>query len=238
MKKAIALRHVHFEDVGTLGSVLKENGYQLSYLDALLDEMATPAVQQADLLIVLGGPIGACDLETYPFLQGELDAVRQRLDQGLPLLGICLGAQLIARSLGARVYPMEKKEIGYSPLTLTPAGQRSALAGLADVPVLHWHGDQFDLPVGGIRLASTSKCPNQAFAIGTHVLGLQFHLESDFQRIEHWLVGHANELGQAGIDPRSLRSEAMRVGQRLTVAARSVLGSWLRHQSAALPTST
>lgn len=232
MKKAIALRHIHFEDLGTLDAVLKENGYQLSYLDATLDDLAVPAVQQADLLIVLGGPIGAYDEEAYPFLRGELVAIHHRLDQKLPLLGICLGAQLIARALEAKVYPMGVKEIGYSPLTLTPAGQESALAELADAPVLHWHGDQFDIPDGGVLLASTSVCSNQAFSVGSHVLGLQFHLEADARRIEQWLVGHANELGQAGINPQDLRIEAEQLGKRLTTAARSVLTRWLRDQIA------
>lgn len=229
MKTAIALRHIHFEDVGTLDTVIAEQGYELRYLDPTLDTLDSAQVQQADLLIVLGGPIGAYDEQPYPFLQDELALVRERLQSGKPMLGICLGAQLIARALGARVYPLGVKEIGFSPLTLTPAGQDSVLAKLEDTPVLHWHGDQFDIPEGGVHLASTAVGAHQAFAVGHNVLGLQFHLEADVRKLEQWLVGHASELAQAGIDPCALRAAAAAVGDRLTHAARAVLKDWLNN---------
>lgn len=227
MKTAIALRHLHFEDVGTLDAVLSNQGYALHYLDPAID--ATDGIQDADLLIVLGGPIGAYDEQAYPFLTDELAVVHQRLDAGKPLLGICLGAQLIARALGAKVYPLGVKEIGFSPVTLTPDGQESVLAALGDTPVLHWHGDQFDIPTGGVHLASTPIGANQAFSLGSNVLGLQFHLEADMSKLEQWLVGHANELSQAGISPCKLREDAERLGERLTIAARTVLVEWLNH---------
>lgn len=227
MKTAIALRHLHFEDVGTLDAVLSNQGYALHYLDPAID--ATDGIQDADLLIVLGGPIGAYDEQAYPFLTDELAVVHQRLDAGKPLLGICLGAQLIARALGAKVYPLGVKEIGFSPVTLTPDGQESVLAALGDTPVLHWHGDQFDIPTGGVHLASTPIGTNQAFSLGSNVLGLQFHLEADMSKLEQWLVGHANELSQAGISPCKLREDAERLGERLTIAARTVLVEWLNH---------
>lgn len=236
MKTAIALRHIHFEDLGTLDVVLAEQGYELRYLDATLDALDTPQVQQADLLIVLGGPVGAYDEQIYPFLKNELALVRQRLQTGKPLLGICLGAQLIARALGARVYPLGVKEIGFAPLTLTPAGQDSVLAALEDTPVLHWHGDQFDIPEGGVHLASTPVGANQAFSIGRTVLGLQFHVETDVRKLEQWLVGHACELGQAGIDPCKLRADATRIGDRLTQAARAVFTRWLGNLDLKTPT--
>jgi len=227
MKTAIALRHIHFEDIGTFVAVLNERGYQLQYLDPILGEIDDAAIQQADLLIVLGGPIGAYDEQVYPFLEQELSSVRQRLDSGKPLLGICLGAQLMARALGAKVYPLGVKEIGFAPFTLTTAGEESVLAKLNDTPVLHWHGDQFDIPDNAVHLASTSVGPNQAFSIGRNVLGLQFHLEADARRIEQWLVGHASELRQAGINPHKLRTDAAELGDRLTSAARAVFAAWL-----------
>lgn len=225
MKTALALRHLHFEDVGTFDTVLAEQGYALHYVDPAGDDLA--GVQDADLLIVLGGPIGAHDDEIYPFLADELSIVRQRLETGRSLLGICLGAQLLARALGARVCPMAVKEIGFAPLTLTAEGRESVLAVLGETPVLHWHGDQFDVPADGVHLAGTSLCAKQAFSVGRNVLGLQFHLEADVSRIEQWLVGHANELGQEAIDPRRLRADAARLGERLTTAGRTVLADWL-----------
>src|SRR5690606_17252890 len=193
MKTAIAIRHLHFEDLGTLEPLLRERGYAVRHVDATVDDLAALDAQAPDMLAILGGPIGAYDEAAYPFLEAELDLVRRRLATRRPLLGICLGAQLIARALGARVYPLGVKEIGFGPLDLSPAGRSSLLSVLADVPVLHWHGDQFDIPPGAARLAGTEVGTNQAFAIGAWVLGLQFHLEVDMGRIERWLVGHACE---------------------------------------------
>jgi len=228
MKTAVALRHVHFEDAGTLAPVLRDHGYQLEYVDPTRDGLDHAAIQRADLLLVLGGPIGASDERRYPFLQDESAVIRQRLDDGKPLLGICLGAQLIAKALGAKVYPLGVKEIGFAPLSLTHAGQASALAALGDAPVLHWHGDQFDVPASAVHLASTPVGVNQAFALGRKVLGLQFHLEADVRRLEPWLVGHAHELDQAGVDPRRLRADALALGDRLTMAARAAMTAWLQ----------
>ncbi|MBZ9556513.1 MULTISPECIES: glutamine amidotransferase [unclassified Modicisalibacter] len=227
MKTALALRHIHFEDLGTLEPVLLERGYAVTYLDPGLDDLDDPEVRQADLLIVLGGPIGASDDARYPFLERELNVVRQRLASGRPLLGICLGAQLIARAGGATVSPLGVKEIGFTPLTLTPEGEDSVLAPLGEMPVLHWHGDQFEIPEGAARLASTVIGHNQAFSIGRNVLGLQFHLEADVNGIECWLVGHACELEGVGIDPRTLRNEAKQLDERLKTSSRTVFSAWL-----------
>ncbi|WP_339531247.1 MULTISPECIES: glutamine amidotransferase [unclassified Pseudomonas] len=229
MKTAIALRHIHFEDVGTLDVVLADEGYTLIYLDPTVDTIYREQVLQADLLIVLGGPIGAYDENLYPFLHDELELVRQRVASGKPLLGICLGAQLIARAMHAKVYPLGVKEIGFSALTLTPAGQDSPLAALMDTPVLHWHGDQFDVPDGAVLLASTPVGAHQAFAVGRTILGLQFHLEANTTHIEQWLVGHASELAHAGIDLVALRATAAGLGDRLTRAAGNVMRAWLNN---------
>ncbi|CUI46255.1 glutamine amidotransferase [Achromobacter xylosoxidans] len=225
---AIALRHVHFEDLGVLEPLLQARGYTVRYVDAAVEDLPVADALAADLLVVLGGPIGAFDEPRYPFLARELELVRARLANRAPTLGICLGAQLIARALDANVYPMAAgPEIGFGALTLTDQGQRSALAGLRDTPVLHWHGDQFDIPAGAIRLAGTAAGPNQAFEYGNSVLGLQFHLEADLRNFEHWLVGHACELARAGIDPATLRARAPAVQAGLRGAARAVFNDWL-----------
>lgn len=223
---AVVLRHVAFEDLGVFEPLLRARYDTVRYVDVGVDTIGT-IVDDAALLVALGGPIGVGDTDRYPYLLDELDALGRRLDRRLPTLGVCLGAQLIAAALGARVEPTGRVEIGYSPLTLTPAGHRSVLAPLGDTPVLHWHGDQFDIPDGAARLASTPGFPNQAFSLGDHVLALQFHVEADPARIERWLIGHAHELAHHRIDPAAIREDAARHGSELADRARQVLTSWL-----------
>jgi GMP synthase (glutamine-hydrolysing) len=175
-KEAIVIRHVYFEGLGSFESVLEDHDVVIRYVEAGIDHITSIDPETADLLIVLGGPIGACEDDNYPFLKHELGLLRQRLAAGRPTLGICLGAQMIARALGARVYPAPRKEIGWSRLILTDAGRKSPLRHL-ETPVLHWHGDTFDLPEGATALASTETCVNQAFSIGSNLLALQFHPE-------------------------------------------------------------
>ncbi len=222
---AVAIRHVAFEDLGHLDAPLRAAGYAIRYVEvaegvAALDPLAP------DLLVVLGGPMGVYDAAEHPFLSDELTLLRARLAARRPTLGLCLGAQLIAAALGARVYPGPVKEIGYAPVTLTAAGATSPLAALpAGQPVLHWHGDTFDLPAGATLLASTDIYRHQAFALDRHALALQFHLEAD--RIERWLAGHAAELRAARVDPAAIARDAVRHDAALRDAAAGVLTRWL-----------
>lgn len=226
-RTAVALRHVQFEDLGLVEPLLREHGYDVSYVDATVDDVRTDAVRKADLLVVLGGPVGVGDVATYPFLGDELDVLTSRLGERRPTLGICLGAQLVATALGAQVRPSGSVEIGYAPLRLTAVGRAGVLAQIDDVPVLHWHGDRFDLPDGSTLLGSTDLTPHQGFTAGDHVLALQFHLEVDHTQIGRWLVGHAHELASQRIDPRRIRADAAAVGPRLAEAARATFGAWL-----------
>lgn len=229
LSTSVAIRHVPFEGLGILEPLLRQAGYTPHIYDAGNDDLWTIEPVKTDLLIVLGGPIGAYEEDRYPFLMEELNIIEQRLAAGRPTLGICLGAQLMARALGAKVYPGPAKEIGWAPLTLNQAGRDSILAPLAETPVLHWHGDTFDLPDGATLLASTDICRNQAFSRGPNVLGLQFHGETDGTGIESWLIGHACELSAAGIDPRSIREDTRRFGSALGAAGQQVFTEWLAH---------
>lgn len=217
---AIALRHVAFEDLGLLGPILARAGWDVRYLDAPVDALTA----EADLLIVLGGPIGACEAEAYPFLAAETEPLERRLVRGRPTLGICLGCQLMAQALGARVFPGSIKEIGWGPVTLTPAGLTSELSVLVDskARVLHWHGDTFDLPAGAVPLASNANYENQAFAFGSAALALQFHVEADPATLELWYVGHAAELSAAGVSVPKLRAASAAVAPRARAQAETI----------------
>jgi GMP synthase (glutamine-hydrolysing) len=210
-RSAIALRHVAFEDLGLLAPVLEREGWDIAYREASMDDLDDASLRDADLLVVLGGPIGVYEADSYPFLAGEMALIEQRLSRDLPVLGICLGAQLMARALGARVYPGPVKEIGWGRVELTGEGAASCLSPLQedDAAVLHWHGDTFDLPDTAQLLASNQHYQNQAFAHGRNALALQFHLEADPHGLEQWYVGHAAELGHAKMSVAALRAETV-----------------------------
>jgi len=225
---AVAIRHVAFEDLGAFQAPIERAGYRVHYYDAGVDELRTLEPVKTELVVVLGGPIAAYDDDKHPFLREELDLLEERLAAGRPTIGICLGAQLMARALGARVYPGPEKEIGFGPITLTAEGRAAALAAFEESPVLHWHGDTFDLPDGAARLASTEVCENQAFSYGPNATGFQFHPEAGGPGFERWLIGHAVELAQAGIDVPALRAEHQERSPDLQRRAAACLEAWLR----------
>jgi GMP synthase (glutamine-hydrolysing) len=232
MKTCLAVRHVAFEDLGMLGPLTAARGYEVRYHDACVDRFTPEMLLAPDLVIVLGGPIGVYEADTYPFITDEIAAVAARLAAGKPMLGICLGAQMMAAALGAGVAPGPVKEIGWAPLTLSEAGKASVLAPLGATPVLHWHGDNCALPAGCTQLASTPACPVQAFFRQPSQLALQFHIETEPERLETWLVGHTVELGKAGIDPRDVRTATRRFGPAARELGGKVFSAWLESVTA------
>src|ERR1700710_954731 len=155
-RSAVALRHVAFEDLGLLAPVMEREGWDVSFREAAVDDLLSDSIRKADLLVILGGPIGAYETDAYPFLKSETALIEHRLSRDLPTLGICLGSQLMARALGSRVYAGPVKEIGWGKVKLPSEGMSSCLNPLqeTEATVLHWHGDSFDLPEGAQRLAS------------------------------------------------------------------------------------
>jgi len=223
---AVALRHVAYEDLGLLEPWLVWRGWQVRYVDLGLDELRGWDALAPDLLVVLGGPLGAEDDADFPFLAEEAAIIRSRIAAGRPTLGICLGAQLMARALGARVRPMGAKELGYFPLELTPAAAGTPIGRIGAQPVLHWHGDFFELPDGVQSLARTPLCPNQAFMAGEHAMAWQFHLEVAPSRLERWLIGNIDEIRACGLRPDALRSQARANEEGLQRAAAAVMEAW------------
>jgi GMP synthase (glutamine-hydrolysing) len=225
MQNAIAIRHVAFEDAGTLEGVLKDRGMALTYLEAGVDDLS-PA-EEADLLVVLGGPIGIYEVERYPFLKQELATIESAVKNDIPVIGICLGCQALAAVLAARVYPGKQKELGWDEMMLTKEGKASPLGAIEGVRVLNWHGDTFDLPQGATRLAATAITPNQAFTYGPKVLALQFHVELPQRDMERWLIGHTLELANSKVDLAEMRRETARYAPAANAASKQLFNAWL-----------
>lgn len=229
--KAVVFSHLPFEDLGSLQPALEQQGFAIQTIDVATARFPLQQTERCDLLIVMGGPIGAYDTNDYPFLNAEIESLRRRLAAQKPTLGICLGAQLMAAALGARVYPGSRgSEIGWFHLFPTEAGpvpEWFAPLLAKDLKLFHWHGDIFDLPARALHLARTDLYPNQAFAFGNNALALQFHPEVTELGLERWYVGHACELRQKGISVQQLRAAAQMHAPALARSAAIFWKLWL-----------
>jgi GMP synthase (glutamine-hydrolysing) len=226
---ALALRHVHFEDCGTFVGILRERGFEIRYVEAGRENLRDVDVTTPELVIGLGGPVSVYEAHRYPWITDELRLFERRLATRRPVLGICLGAQMLARVLGARVFP-GPKELGWAPLVLTPEGETSVIAPLGPngTSMLHWHGDTFDLPHKATLLASTDQVAHQVFSWERFVLAFQCHPEVRHGDIESWLIGHASEIAAAsGASVEQLRKDTQYYGPDLTECAKAAFTEWL-----------
>jgi GMP synthase-like glutamine amidotransferase len=189
------LQHVLFEDPANILTWAAAHHHPITKTLVFRDSNF-PACDDFDLLLVMGGPMGVYDLKEYPWLAGEKEFIRAAIQSKKKILGICLGAQLLADILGARVTKNKHKEIGWFAVQKTALGMSSPLfSDIPDIfPAFHWHGDTFDIPPGCRLLASSEACINQAFSFDDFILGLQFHLESTRQSIAKLIANCAGEL--------------------------------------------
>lgn len=189
MRKLLVLQHVAREPLGILDPLLRDAGLRIRYVNFAREPGAQVDIGRYAGLIVLGGPMNVDEADRYPHLAHEIEVLRAALDRSIPTLGICLGAQLLAAALGARVHPNPVREIGWYPLALSPQAADDPLFRHLDAspPVFQWHAYTFTEPAGSVHLASTPSCGNQAFRYGDFAYGLQFHLEVDRALIGAWL---------------------------------------------------
>lgn len=185
------LQHVAFEGLGSIEAWLEKENYEIS-VTRLYEFSEFPQLENIDLLIIMGGPMSVNDTDVYPWLFDEIKWIREAIDQRIPILGVCLGAQLIARSMGEKVYANDEKEIGWFPVHGLEGRQTPRFLFANSPECFHWHGETFDLPHGAELLASSDGCRHQAFLLGEKVMGLQFHLETTAEGAQG-IVEHCNE---------------------------------------------
>ncbi len=199
MAKIMVFQHVPYEPLGTLDPLLRAYKHRIRYVNFGRKPSAKPSIEGYDALIILGGPMNIGQEPVYPHLNYEKQVILDAIERGIPVLGICLGAQLIASALNAKVYSADEKEVGWYPMSLTEDGKKDPVLKhiKTTMDIFQWHGFTFDLPEGAVRLVEGHKCVNQAFRFGDNVYGFQFHLEASLRLIQRWLhlPQHQEELG-------------------------------------------
>jgi len=227
MKSALIIRHTPYEGIAGFREPVEAAGYEIDRVD--VTDPAFPHIDfdEPDLVVLMGGPMGVYETDAHPWIACEVVRLARRVMLDRPTLGVCLGAQIIAAAMGARVYPGPVKEVGFAPVRINPNGLNSPLRHIEDVSVLHWHGDTFDLPDGVELLASTDRYSHQAFRRGDNILALQCHAEmGEDGRFEAWLENEAY-VEEAGMSVARMREDHAALGSAAVAAGRRMITDWL-----------
>ena len=231
--KILVFQHVPYEPLGTLDPLLKEAGFRIRYVNFGRNPNQRPALEKYAALIVLGGPMNSHQIDTYPNLITEMDVIREAVESDMSVLGICLGAQLLAKALGGNVVRNPEREIGWYDVELTEHGAIDPVLSTfaATQRVFQWHEDGIELPEDAVHLASSSASPVQAFRYGDHAYGFQFHLEIDDLLVERWLTlpDHQKELEEerGRIDSQLVREQTTESIAGLQDLSRRTFSRWI-----------
>jgi GMP synthase (glutamine-hydrolysing) len=232
-KTVWAIQHIGYEDLGSFEPVLKKRGFEISYLRSRTVDYKGLFAYDPDLVIDLGGPMGVYEDDKHPWINDELAFICDRVECEKPLMGICFGAQLIARALGAKVYKGEQgKEIGWSKISVNDEGMKTPFRHFdgSKTMMMHWHGDTFDLPDGAVLLASSDKYHKQAYIYGDHIFAMQCHPEITENKLRLWYAADKGELAEVGTTVEEMKSDAHRYAETLTCQTEKFLNEWLDEQ--------
>lgn len=228
--KVWVIQHSGHEDLGVFADVLSARNASVTFFSAQQDDIASLDPMEPDLLLLMGGAASAADLESYPFLQAEIALLKTRIDQNGPIIGFCLGGQLLALTLGAQVHPADKgNEVGWGGLTLTNAAKTTPLRHFAaeHTNMMHWHEDVFTLPEGATLLAYSDHYPQQIFSYGPHVIGFQCHPDISADKVKRWTDEAGFMAIDAGTTPEKIVADTKTYMPTLHKQAAAFFNEWL-----------